>query len=70
MVPTTEERLRMLAVKPFLFPREACELFSIGINRMDRMLAAPDCPFLLRMGDRRMVNREKLAEYLNNVKQI
>ena len=40
------------------------------MNRMGRMLAAPDCPFLLRMGDKRMVNREKLAEYLNNVKQI
>ena len=66
----TADRMVYLAHKPFMTPHEACEFFSIGFGRMDRMLAKPDCPFLLRMGNRRMVNREKLHEYLNNQIQI
>jgi len=45
--------------------REAAAYSNIGINRIDTMLRAEDCPFLLRVGAKKLVKREEFEEFLH-----
>lgn len=35
--------------------REAAEYSNIGINKIDRMLRSPNCPFVLFVGTKKLV---------------
>ena len=52
-------------LKMTLTVREAAEYSNIGINKIDRMLHAPSCPFVLFVGARRLVKRRELEEYIS-----
>ena len=43
---------------------EASAYTGIGINRLRELADDPDCEFVLWVGNRRLLKREKLKEYL------
>ena len=49
--------------------KEAAEYSNIGINRIERMLQEPNCPFALFVGNsgkpKRLVKRKAFEEYIN-----
>jgi excisionase family DNA binding protein len=44
--------------------REAAEYSNIGINKIDQMLRAPNCTFVLYVGTRKLVKREAFEEFI------
>ena len=46
--------------------REAAEYSNIGINRLDRMLREPNCPFVLYVGSKKLVKRKEFEKYISN----
>lgn len=44
--------------------KEAAEYSNIGINRIERMLSSPNCPFALYVGTKRLVKRKAFEEYI------
>lgn len=45
--------------------REAAEYSNIGQNTLDRMLRAPNCPFVLYVGTKRLVKRKEFEQYIS-----
>ena len=52
-------------LKMTLTAREAAEYSSIGINKIDSMLRAPNCPFVLFVGAKKLVKRREFEEYIS-----
>ena len=48
-----------------LAAREAAEYSNIGINKIDRMLRAPNCPFVLFVGTKKLVKRKEFEDYIS-----
>ena len=46
--------------------REAAEYSNIGINKIDQMLRAPNCPFVLFVGTKKLVKRKEFEEYIRD----
>jgi excisionase family DNA binding protein len=44
---------------------EAAEYSNIGINRIDRMLRTPNCPFALFVGTKKLVKRKEFEKYIS-----
>ena len=53
-----------LNVKLTLTIKEAAQYSGIGINRLEKMLKTPNCPFVLFVGTRKLVKREAFEQYL------
>ena len=49
---------------------EASAYTGIGINRLRELADDPDCEFVLWVGNRRLLKREKLKEYLSEVYSV
>ena len=45
--------------------REAAEYSNIGINKIDSMLRAPNCPFVLFVGTKKVVKRKEFERYIS-----
>lgn len=45
--------------------REAAEYSNIGINKIDSMLRAPNCPFALFVGTKKLVKRKEFERYIS-----
>lgn len=43
---------------------EAAEYFNIGVNKLRKMSDEENCDFVLWAGNRRLIKRKKLDEYL------
>lgn len=56
--------------KLLLTPKEASAWSGIGINRMKELLREDDCPFLTKVGNRYMVNRQRFEEYMRDTEQV
>ena len=52
--------------KALLSIREASEYTNIGINKIDRMLRTPNCPFVLFVGTKKLVKRKEFEKFLDN----
>ena len=52
-------------LKVTLTIREAAEYSNIGINKIDRLLRTPNCPFVLYVGTRKLVKRKEFEEFLS-----
>lgn len=50
--------------------REAAEYSNIGINRLDRMLREPNCPFVLYVGSKKLVKRKEFEQFISNTLMI
>jgi len=46
--------------------REAAEYSNIGINRIDRLLRTPNCPFVLFVGTKKLVKRKEFEQFISN----
>lgn len=44
---------------------EAAEYSGIGINKIEAMLRAPNCPFVLYVGTKKLVKRKAFEAYIN-----
>lgn len=44
--------------------REAAEYSNIGINKLESMLGAPNCPFVLYVGRKKLVKRKAFEEFV------
>lgn len=51
--------------KILLTVKEAAAYSNIGINRLERMLREKGCPFVLYVGSKKLVKREKFEEYIS-----
>lgn len=52
-------------LKMTLSIREAAEYSNIRINKIDSMLRAPNCPFVLFVGTKKLVKRKAFEEYIS-----
>lgn len=52
-------------LKVILTIREAAEYSNIGINKIDSLLRAPNCPFVLYVGTKKLVKRKEFEEFLS-----
>lgn len=46
--------------------KESSVLFNIGINKIREMSNSNDCPFVLWVGSKRLIKKEKFEEFLEN----
>lgn len=58
--PTVPIHLKMA-----LTTKEAAEYSNIGINKIDSMLKAPNCPFVLFVETKKLVKRWEFEEYIS-----
>ena len=52
-------------MKVTLTIREAAEYSNIGINKIDSMLRAPNCPFVLYIGTKKLVKRKEFEQFIS-----
>ena len=52
-------------LKTTLTIREAAEYSNIGINKIDSMLRAPNCPFVLYVGTKKLVKRKEFEQFIS-----
>jgi len=46
--------------------KEAAEYNNIGINKIDSMLRAPNCPLVLYVGTKKLVKRREFESFISN----
>lgn len=44
---------------------EAAKVYNIGTNRLRSMTEAEDCPFVLHVGNKRLIKTQRFDEYIN-----
>ena len=57
-------------LKMTLTAREAAEYSSIGINKIDSMLRAPNCSFVLFVGTKKLAKRREFEQYIRRTMAI
>ena len=45
---------------------EAAAISNIGQNKIDKLLRAPHCPFLIRVGAKRLVKRKEFERFISD----
>ena len=45
--------------------KEAAEYSNIGVNKLDDMLRTPNCPFVLFVGNKKLVKRKEFEEFIS-----
>ena len=61
---TAEKRVPIYR-KMALTIREAAEYSNIGINKIDTMLKQPNCPFVLYVGNKKLVKRREFEDFIH-----
>lgn len=56
--------------KLVLTVREAAEYSNIGENLITKLLKQPDCTFVLKNGNRRLVKRAEFEAYVKSIHEI
>ena len=61
-----EQQAMLLPIdrKMLLSIREAAEYSNIGINKIDELLKQPNCPFVLFVGTKKLVQRKAFEAYI------
>lgn len=49
---------------------EAAEYSNIGVNRISSMLNEISCPFVLKVGNKRLVKRKEFERYIEKSNEI
>lgn len=52
-------------LKVTLTIQEAANYSNIGINKINTLLKAPNCPFVLFVGNKKLVKRKEFEEYIS-----
>ena len=50
--------------------KEAAEYSNIGINRIEKLLNEPMCDFVLYVGKKRLIKRERFENYLRKMIEV
>lgn len=66
MYKKIDERIP-ISDKLILTVSEATSLTGIGQNKLEKMLREPDCPFVIKNGNRRLIKRDRFISYINEV---
>lgn len=56
--------------KAYLTLEEAAEYSNIGKAKLRKITDKEDCEFVLWVGTKRLIKREKLVEYLNHMYSV
>lgn len=64
-----EDKVR-ISEKPLLTLKEASMYTGIGVNKLRELSNARDCNFVLFLGNKRMLKRERLVQYLVSMYSI
>lgn len=59
-----EETKVLVSEKVTLTIKETAAYSNIGINRIDNMLKQPNCPFVLYVGNKKLVKRREFEKFL------
>lgn len=64
---TTEERRKTVPIweKATLSIDETVAYTGIGRDKLYELVSEPDCPFVLWVGNRRLIKRKRLEEYID-----
>lgn len=62
----TEAEQVPIHLKITLTIREAAAYSNIGINKIDKMLRSPNCPFVLYVGAKKLVKRKEFEQFLSH----
>lgn len=64
--PITPQEAPHVAIpqKLTLTIREAAEYSNIGINKLSLLLKQPNCPFVLYVGNKKLVKREAFEHFI------
>ena len=62
----TKRRMVPLQHKCLLTMQEAAQYSGIDINELQAILRDPECDFVLQIGTKRLLKREKLVAYIND----
>lgn len=46
--------------------KEAAEYSNIGVNKLALLLREPNCPFVLYVGNKKLVKREAFERFIND----
>ena len=46
--------------------KEASVYSNIGINKIDKMLRMPNCPFVIYVGAKKLVKRKEFEKYISD----
>lgn len=46
--------------------KEAAEYSNIGINKIEKLLRSPRCPFVLYVGKKKLVKRKEFEKYISD----
>ena len=65
-----EERSVPVWEKSMLTLKEAAQYFGIGINKLRELTDAENCPYVLFVGNKRMIKRRVLDTYLEQAFSI
>ena len=49
---------------------EAAEISNIGQNKLNKLLKAPNCPFVLYVGNKKLVKRKEFERFLSERTEI
>lgn len=52
-------------LKETLTIKEAAEYSNIGINRLESLLRMPRCPFVLYVGNKKLVKRKEFEKFIS-----
>lgn len=61
---STEAEKVPIRLKMTLTVKEAAAYSNIGINKIERVLRTPNCPFVLYVGSKKLVKRKDFEEYI------
>lgn len=50
--------------------KEAAEYSNIGINKLESILRSPRCPFVLYVGNKKLVKRKEFEKYISENVEI
>ena len=50
--------------------KEAAEYSNIGINKLEMLLKAPRCPFVLYVGHKKLVKRKEFEKFISENIQL
>ena len=46
--------------------KEAAEYSNIGLNKIEKLLRSPRCPFVLYVGKKKLVKRKEFEKYISD----
>lgn len=71
-IERTDEMVKTIPIweKVTLTVEEASEYSNIGINRISTMLNEISCPFVLKVGNKRLVKRKEFEKYIEKSREI